>query len=121
MSKLDLRPIQVLIERTLMKRYFWSGISRDERIKAISEITGIVNKFATILSFQKFSDISLGLLLETEECKLAELRTGLQKVVSLGDTEGELTDSKAGCIVHLNITFTEGTGDLEIEVPDIPE
>jgi len=57
----------------IMKRHFWSGISRDERFKAMSEITGIVDRYATILNFQRFSDISLGLLLETEEFKLNDL------------------------------------------------
>ena len=104
-----------------MKRYYWSGISNDERIKAISELTDIVGKFAIILNFQKTSDISLSLALEIEECKLSDLYFRIKRIMSVEGHETNLTDSHADCLVFLNITFTKGTGDLEIEAPDIPE
>ena len=52
-----------------MKRYYWNGISKDERIKSISEITTIVDRYAAIINFQRFSDISLSLVIEIEEYK----------------------------------------------------
>ncbi len=104
-----------------MKKYYWKGISNDERIKAISELTGIINQYATILNFQKFSDFSLSLLLEIEECKVIDLQSGLKTIMSLEHINSDLTNSKEDCIVFLNVTFTKGTGDLEIEIPDIPE
>ncbi len=104
-----------------MKRYYWTAISNEERIKAISEITGIVDRYATILNFQRFSDISLSLILEVEEGKLNDLLIDLKKIISIEGTETNRSDSNGECIVLLNITFTKGTGDLQIEVPNIPE
>jgi hypothetical protein len=104
-----------------MKRYYWSGISNDERTKAISEITGIVNRYATILNFQRFSDISLNLVLEVEECRLNDLQISLKNIMSIEGIDTNLTDSKTDCIVLINITFTQSTGDMKIEVPNIPE
>jgi hypothetical protein len=62
-----------------MKGYNWSGISNDRRIKVISELTCIVIQYETILRFQRFSDISLNLILETEECRLNDLLIHLKK------------------------------------------
>ena len=104
-----------------MNKYYWAAISNDERINAINEITGIVNRFATISNFQKFSDISLNLILELEECYLNNLLNELKEILSLDSINASFPDSKTPCIVLLNITFTKGTGYLEIEVPDISE
>lgn len=103
-----------------MKRYYWCGISNDERKKAIREITSIVDRYATILNFQRFSDISLSLLLEVEKRRLNDLQTSLRNIMSLEGTDTIFTNSKKDCIVFLNITFTQGKGDLEIEIPEIP-
>ncbi len=104
-----------------MRRYHWSGISTDERMKAIAEISDIVSSYGTIINFQRFSDISLNLVLDIKESKLTDLRTSLTKIMSLEDMETSLTDSIADCTILLNIIFTKGTGDLEIEIPDIPK
>jgi hypothetical protein len=101
-----------------MNRYYWSGISNDERIKAISEITYIVDRYATILNFQRFSDVSLSLILELEECNLNDLQISLNKIMSIENIDTNLSDSKTDCIVLLNITFTKGSGDLEIGEPN---
>lgn len=66
-----------------MKRYYWTGISTKDRLEAISEIITIVSRHATLLNFQKYSDISLNLILETEETKLNDLRNELQEVMSI--------------------------------------
>jgi hypothetical protein len=104
-----------------MNKYYWSGISRDERIQAISEITGIVSRYGAILNFQRFSDISLNLLLELEENRLRDLHLNLNKIISIESPDTSFSDSKTDCHVLLNITFIKGTGDLVIEVPNIPE
>ncbi|BDX39449.1 hypothetical protein CYCD_28040 [Tenuifilaceae bacterium CYCD] len=104
-----------------MKKYYWSGVSNDERTKAISEINSIVNSYATILNFQRFSDISLNLILEAEEGKLNDLLMGLKRIMTIQVDTENTTGSQVECLVLLNITFTKGTGDLEIEVPNIPE
>ena len=103
-----------------MKRYYWNGISKDERIKSISEITTIVDRFATIINFQRFSDISLSLVIEIEEYKLNELYKKLAEVMFIEGFDQTQSESTAECIILFNITFTKGTGELKYEVPQIP-
>ena len=105
-----------------MKRNYWSGISKDERVKAIDEITGIVDRYATIMNFQKVSDISLSLMLEVRECDLKNLQEGLEKLMVLeGTFPGKNpVNSKRESIVFLNVTFTQGTGDMKTNIPHIP-
>jgi hypothetical protein len=103
-----------------MKNYYWSGICNIDRLKAIDEITGIANRYATILNFQRFSDISLSLILDVEEGNLTNLKNGLSDIMSMDCADTDLDGSEPECIVLLHITFTKGTGNLKIEVPDIP-
>lgn len=104
-----------------MQKIFWKGISHDDRIKAVSEITAVVNNYGAILSFQKFSDIALSLVIEIEESKILRLYTDLKKILIIEGIDNSFNDSPAECIILFEITFTRGTGDLAIEVPDIPE
>lgn len=104
-----------------MNRYFWTGITHEGRTQAFSELTDFADQYATILNFQRFSDIMLTMILETEERKLPEM---LKKFRTMSDIECDREDfqeSDALCNVFLNMTFTEGTGNLRIEIPDIPE
>lgn len=103
-----------------MKRYYWSAISRDERHKAIGEITDTVNRHAIVLNFQRFSDLALSLLLEVEAGKLPALFADLNSILSLNGGDPESTSSANTCLVFLNITFARGTGNLAIEVPEVP-
>jgi hypothetical protein len=103
-----------------MKRYYWAGISNDERINAIDKITGIIGKYATVLNFQRYSDISLSLILEIEECKVNDLYNSLKSIITIDCNPFDLSDSQICCIILLSITFTQGTGDMKIEVPQIP-
>jgi hypothetical protein len=104
-----------------MKRFYWNGISNNERVKAMSEITRLVDKRAAILNFQRFSDISLSLVLEIEACKIPDLYADLEKIMVMDGFNHHFTDSTTECIILLNITFSKSSGDLIIEVPDIPE
>jgi hypothetical protein len=103
-----------------MKRYYWNGISKDERIKSISEITTIIDKYAAIINFQRFSDISLSLVIEIEENKLNDLYKRLEEVMFIKGLDIAMSDSTTECIILFNITFTKGTGDMKYEVPNIP-
>ena len=103
-----------------MRRYYWNGISKDERIKSISEITTIVDIYAAIINFQRFSDISLSLVIEIEEYKLNDLYKRLAEVMFIEGFDQTLSDSIAECIILFNITFTKSTGDMKYEVPAIP-
>ncbi len=103
-----------------MKRYYWSGICASDRIKAIDDITFTADRYATILNFQRFSDISLSLILETGEGRLTDLLLSLRNIMLLDTGDKNWSDSETVCIVLLNITFTKGSGDLKLDVPNIP-
>lgn len=103
-----------------MKHLYWTGICHDERLRSIAAITSVVSSHATILNFQKFSDISLSLILETEECRLVELQQDLSALMSLGGAGDTQTGTGLSCRVFLNITFADGKGDLAIPVTDVP-
>lgn len=104
-----------------MHRHYWTAISNEERIQAISDITRIVNRYAIVLNFQRFSDIAMSFLLEVEEWRLKEMRNDLKAILTLDTGVTQFIESKADCIVFLNITFAKGTGDLQIENPNITE
>ena len=103
-----------------MKKSYWTGMSTRPRLQAMAEVTAIVDRYAIILNFQRFSDVSLSLLLEVEECKVTALYEKLHSILMLDGLVEEMTDSTRDCMVFMNITFALGTGDLQIDVPDIP-
>jgi hypothetical protein len=104
-----------------MKKSYWTGIMDSEKIAAIREICSVIDKYAIILNFQRFSDVSIGLVIEVEECKQTDLFDSLSNIMRIEGHDQVFTDSKADCTVLLNVTFTRGTGDLLIEVPNIPD
>lgn len=103
-----------------MKKFYWSGISNDDRIRAIDEITGIIDGFGIILHSSRFSDISFNLSIEVEEGKVNDLYNRLKSIIYLEGKAEETTDSKSDCMILLNVSFTRGTGNLKIELPNVP-
>ena len=104
-----------------MHKVYWKGISNDNRIKAISEITAVVDKHGTILNFQKFSDLALSLVVELESSRLNSLHNCLAEILTIDEFNPNTSVFTGMTILFLNVTFLKGTGDLELEVPDIPE
>ncbi len=103
-----------------MNRYYWTAICFDERNKSISKISSIIDKYAIIINFQRFSDVSIGLTIEIDEDKIRVLYAQLQNILKIEGYESPETIVKDSYI-SLNIIFTKGSGDLEIEVPAISE
>ena len=102
-----------------MKRLYWSGYSKKERIYAISEIQEIVDRYGFIMDFKQFSDLTLMLSMEVAESKIEALYKDLCKSLSLG-TSGKNDDAPEDeCLIFLNITFP-GTGMHRTAVPSIP-
>lgn len=104
----------------IMKRFYWSGINNDERIKAIDQITGLVDDYGIIVNSSRVSDLSFNMAIQIEERKVKDLFDCLKTVMSIDGVNNNLTASKKDCLVLINITFTKGTGDLTIEVPNVP-
>jgi hypothetical protein len=103
-----------------MKNLFWTGYCNADRMIAIGEIEKIVSGSGYIVDFRQFSDISITIVIELEECKVDLLYLALSRYMSLNDFEPINTDSAVACTVFLNTSFARGTGDLRIETPAVP-
>ena len=115
------RFINLLMKRDIMKKFYWKGICKDDRIRMISRINEIIEDHGAILNFQRFSDISLSMVIEVDPGKLLSLHEKLEAVMSL-QTKQDISRAPAeGAILFLNVTFASGSGELEIEIPDIPK
>jgi hypothetical protein len=104
-----------------MNRIYWKGICHDERIRAISEISDIVNRYGIIVNFQKFSDVILGMVVEIESDQVDALYNSLSRILTLEGHDSANIAAKGEIILMLNVTFAKSTGDLKIEVPSMPE
>ena len=104
-----------------MNRFYWSAICNKERLISISEIGAIIDKHGIILNFQRFSDISISFIIETDDDKAINLYNSLSEKVKIKESANDLINITSGCIILLDVVFTNSTGDLEIEVPDIPD
>jgi hypothetical protein len=102
-----------------MKRLYWSGYSKKERIYAISEIQEIVDRYGFIMDFKQFSDLTLMLSIEVAVSKIEALYEDLSKCLSLGTWENNNDPQEDECLIFLNITFP-GTGKLTTVVPSVP-
>ena len=100
-----------------MKRHYWTAICTEERLKAMADLTPIIDQYATILNFQRFSDVSLSLVLELEANKVSELQRALREVLLLEGDDVAPTNAAVDCLVLMNVTFARGKGNLEVEMP----
>jgi len=104
-----------------MKQLYWSAICRKNRTEALAEITEVVGRHATILNFQRFSDLSLGLALELEAGQIAGLKAELEQILLLETPDGQMPGLHEGAfLLMLNISFSQGNGELRLEVPAVP-
>ncbi len=55
-----------------------------------------------------------------EEKDLLYLRKELVKILLIDENRVEKSGTENHCILYLNITFTLGSGNMIIEVPEIP-
>ena len=99
---------------------YWKGYCNKDRNAAIYEIEIIVNNYGYIIDFHMYSDIEVCLKVEIEERKIPDLYSKLNSFLSLNDIKYEKSDSAHERIVFINITFTQSTGNLRIEVPAVP-
>ena len=101
-------------------RIYWSGICYGERMQSISDLTDLLNRYATILNHQFYSDISMGLLLEVNAADLPVLKKALEHLIRFQVQKEEQTVFKENYLVFLSLSFAKGHGDLAFEIPEIP-
>lgn len=103
-----------------MNRFFFTGYCKNERTIGIIDIEKIINKYGYIIDFKMFSDISLSIIIETEESNVDFLYSDLSKYMRMSDFANSNSISKKECTVLLNVSFSKGTGNLIIETPKVP-
>jgi hypothetical protein len=103
-----------------MKQLFWTAYSNDERHLAITSIKDIVNQFGDMVDYKFFSDISINMTIEIEEYKINAMHMALSKIVSIDGFEPIDSKAKTERTIYMNVTFTKATGNLKIEVPEVP-
>ena len=101
---------------------FWTGICMQHRIEGMQEAEEIIDALGFITDFKQFSDLAIGLVIDIEACKVNKLYHALSGKFILDPFEDfkVKADDKRSTQIFFNISFTEGHGDLKIEVPSVP-
>ena len=99
---------------------YWKGFCNKDRNIGIYEVERVVNKYGFIIDFHMFSDLEINLKIEIEERNISSLYHGLAEVLTLNDLKKIPSTDPTGRLILMNITFTQSTGDLRIEVPAVP-
>jgi hypothetical protein len=102
------------------KNLYWKGFCNEDRNAAIYKIEDIVNSHGYITDSHMYSDIEICLKIEIEEKKIYNLYNELKSYITINEVNDIKSDSSRDRIVLINITFTQGTGNLKIEVPAVP-
>ena len=101
----------------------WNIYTSKDRIYAIDVIKkNISSSDGYIISSNFFSDIALSLTLEIEERNIEKLHNAISSEMNISELEENKFDhdSEKEWWVFVNITFSKGTGDLEISIPEVP-
>lgn len=99
---------------------YWKGFCNKDRNTGIYEVERIVNKHGYIIDFQMFSDLEINLKIEIEEQHIGSLYDDLSGCLTLNELQNSSSTSRDDRLILLNITFTQATGNLKIEVPAVP-
>ena len=101
----------------------WKLWTKDNRNHAIDHLKAVLSDGGgSIIHFQRFSDLGLGLTAEVEECDIYNI---YQRMNDYFQVEGALpedldssSENEWWLLIHL--TFASGTGDFKVEVPAVP-
>ena len=101
----------------------WELFSNQERHYTIQGIKkSITDSHGSILNFEMYSDVSLSINIEINECDIINLHTELALIGHLSgiDETSINKQSPREWIIFLNVTFVKGEGKLRSEVPEVP-
>jgi hypothetical protein len=102
-----------------MKALFWKAYTHLNRHEAIDLLKKIVSQYGSIMDFKPFSDLDLSLEISINEDRLPVLLKSLQEHFTI-DAPDFIVESNQERLLYLNITFTQSTGNLIVEVPAVP-
>lgn len=102
------------------ERIFWSGYCSKNRMEAVGEIEKIIADYGFLIDFTRFSDMAMSLIVELEERNIDAFYEKLKSYLSLNEFALLNSQSKKERHILIHVSFTKSTGDLEIEIPQIP-
>ncbi len=102
-----------------MKALFWKAYTHLNRHQAIDLLKQIISQYGAIMDFKPFSDLDLSLEISVNEDRLTALLLSLKKHFTI-EAPDFLVESNQERLLYLNITFTQSTGNLIVEVPAVP-
>lgn len=103
-----------------MQNIFWTAYTDKDRHAAISQIQSVVAQYGDLVDIRLFSDISINMTIEIEECKIDKLYEALAIIIAIDKSDLMNSISIKERIIYLNISFSKATGDLKQEVPSVP-
>ena len=101
----------------------WEIFSAEERNSAIQELKdSIAGNDGFITNFNLFSDLALSLQIEIEEKNVLNLYRKIDSTMRISEQEPDFIDNNSikDWWIFINLSFTKGKGDLEVEVPNVP-
>ncbi len=106
-----------------MNKLNWKGYTAANRNESIEAIKGIVNDHhGSIMNFNMFSDLGINLSIEIAEQDIVGFHESLSKSITVSslESDGINQNSTKDWLIFLNISFGQGTGELKIEIPEVP-
>lgn len=103
-----------------MENIYWAGYSSNERYAAMQTIQQVVSSYGDIVDIHRFSDLSLVLKIEINPSNILLLYEALCKHIGMDKNDHINTTSEKERNIFLNITFSQGKGNLTIPVAAVP-
>ena len=107
----------------MKNKLIWTAYSSKHRIEIIENIKDIISKNdGYIMNFNMFSDLAINLSIEIPEDRIIELHTALNSILKISNISSEdvSNKSKKEWVIFMNISFSKGTGELKIKMPEVP-
>ncbi len=100
----------------MLQKLNWQAYTNQNRNQITEQVKDAISMSdGCIINFTLFSDLAMSLSIEIEENKIHHLHASIAKIIPL--TELDLkqiqTDSQREWLIFLNISFSEGKGDLK--------
>jgi hypothetical protein len=103
-----------------MENIYWEGYSSNERYAAMQTIQQVVSSYGDIVDINRFSDLSVVLKIEINPSNILPLFEALCKHIGMDKNNHIYTPSEKERTIFLNITFSQGKGNLNVPVPAVP-
>lgn len=105
----------------MQKSLSWEAYSNDGRNRTIEIIRNTISyNDGCIINFNMFSDLAMTLSIEIEEIKIPQLHKALSFVIKLTELEEINFVSTKEWTIFINLSFSNGTGYLKQEIPEVP-